>query len=257
MPFTAAHVAAVLPLVRRRPLVPAALVVGSMAPDLPYFLPLDLARWQTHRLSWAFTVTAAIGMVFWLVWERVLAAPAADCAPRWVRFRLPDVSASGPSLTPGRLLAGYASIVIGSLTHLAWDTFTHEGAHGVGLLPALEREIGVLPAYKWLQIASGGIGVLAVGWWCWRWLRAAEPRVRRTVWGSRERVAAWFAVVCVPVVVGTLVTVHTWREAIDRPWRPPAEALAFRWVTTTIGTALAVSLVVALLWRVQRHSRRD
>jgi len=37
MPFTLAHPAAVLPLFRG-PLVPAALVVGAVAPDLPYFL---------------------------------------------------------------------------------------------------------------------------------------------------------------------------------------------------------------------------
>src|SRR4051812_20559570 len=37
MPFTLAHPAAILPLLRH-PFVPAALVAGSMAPDLPYFL---------------------------------------------------------------------------------------------------------------------------------------------------------------------------------------------------------------------------
>ncbi|MEE2045837.1 DUF4184 family protein, partial [Nocardiopsis tropica] len=38
MPFTLSHVAAVLPLARTR-LPPAALVVGSVVPDLPYYLP--------------------------------------------------------------------------------------------------------------------------------------------------------------------------------------------------------------------------
>ncbi|MEI5672079.1 MULTISPECIES: DUF4184 family protein [unclassified Nocardioides] len=37
MPFTLVHPAAVLPLVRT-PLVPSALVLGSVAPDLPYFV---------------------------------------------------------------------------------------------------------------------------------------------------------------------------------------------------------------------------
>ncbi|MDQ7908342.1 DUF4184 family protein [Phytohabitans sp. ZYX-F-186] len=38
MPFTGSHPAAVLPLVRWG-LPPAALVIGSMVPDLPYYLP--------------------------------------------------------------------------------------------------------------------------------------------------------------------------------------------------------------------------
>ena len=48
MPFTGSHPAAVLPLMRWG-LMPSALVIGSMVPDLPYFLPVpDLGN--THSL---------------------------------------------------------------------------------------------------------------------------------------------------------------------------------------------------------------
>ncbi len=47
MPFTPSHVAAVLPLARTG-LPPTALVVGSVAPDLPYYLPLPVAAATTH-----------------------------------------------------------------------------------------------------------------------------------------------------------------------------------------------------------------
>ena len=42
MPFTLAHPAAVIPLcgILRRASVPSALIIGSMAPDLVYFVPL-------------------------------------------------------------------------------------------------------------------------------------------------------------------------------------------------------------------------
>ncbi|WP_328421551.1 DUF4184 family protein [Micromonospora sp. NBC_00389] len=42
MPFTGGHVAAVLPLARSAWRAPSALVLGSMVPDLPYYLPLPL-----------------------------------------------------------------------------------------------------------------------------------------------------------------------------------------------------------------------
>ena len=48
MPFTVSHVAAVLPVVGRSGRLPAAaLVIGSMAPDYPWFL----TRGRTARLS--------------------------------------------------------------------------------------------------------------------------------------------------------------------------------------------------------------
>ncbi|MGH8296134.1 MAG: DUF4184 family protein, partial [Steroidobacteraceae bacterium] len=54
MPFTLAHPAAVLPL-RRAPLLRTVpLIIGSMTPDVPYFLPWRIAKYipqgATHTL---------------------------------------------------------------------------------------------------------------------------------------------------------------------------------------------------------------
>ena len=51
VPFTAAHPAAILPLLRRGRWVSAGLVTGSIAPDLPTYLPLGLTHEQTHPLT--------------------------------------------------------------------------------------------------------------------------------------------------------------------------------------------------------------
>ncbi len=51
MPFTVSHVAAVLPLAvgrSGRTLVPTALVIGSIVPDLPYFVPPYRGSDWTH-----------------------------------------------------------------------------------------------------------------------------------------------------------------------------------------------------------------
>ena len=52
MPFTPSHAVVALPFVRT-PLVPAAIAIGAMTPDLPLFvraLPLDYG--VTHSLGW-------------------------------------------------------------------------------------------------------------------------------------------------------------------------------------------------------------
>lgn len=48
MPFTLSHPAAVIPLSRVKWLVPSAVLMGSMAPDFPYFLALSMGPRLLH-----------------------------------------------------------------------------------------------------------------------------------------------------------------------------------------------------------------
>jgi hypothetical protein len=79
VPFTASHAAAVLPFLRS-PLPASALVIGSMAPDFPYYLPWSTG-WPTHTPLGVVTVDLAIGAVGWSLWHGVLAAPSLEHAP--------------------------------------------------------------------------------------------------------------------------------------------------------------------------------
>ena len=70
MPFTASHAAAVLPLLRT-PLPASALVIGSIAPDLPYYLPVPLP-WATHTALAVGTVDVLLGGLAWALWTLIL-----------------------------------------------------------------------------------------------------------------------------------------------------------------------------------------
>src|SRR5215208_2633904 len=94
MPFTASHIAAVLPAGRvpwlRDPLIFSALVIGSTAPDAAHFIPFDV--WWASGHSWSglvvmdVPITLALVAVYWLV----LAAPLRALAPPQIRARLPQ-----------------------------------------------------------------------------------------------------------------------------------------------------------------------
>ncbi|MFD6096129.1 DUF4184 family protein [Nocardiopsis flavescens] len=156
MPFTPAHVAAVLPLARTR-LPLAALVVGSMAPDLPYYLPLPVGASVTH-FPLGLPVVVLLGAVVWACWTYALRAPLAALAGR----------EAGPPPAPGpRGVAwGAAALAVGALTHMVWDAFTHPGGAGVQLLPVLQEPV-VEPhkVYNVLMYASSALGLAAVAWW--------------------------------------------------------------------------------------------
>src|SRR6478672_2270456 len=84
MPFTPAHVAAVLPVVgRERPrwVVPCALVVGSMVPDVLYFVPLGDYRAVSHSLRGLVTLDLLLGLVLSGLWRGAAAPVLRDLAP--------------------------------------------------------------------------------------------------------------------------------------------------------------------------------
>lgn len=194
MPFTLAHPAAVLPLARR-PLVPAALVVGAVAPDVPYFLPLPRAAgsWYepfvnattTHTWPGALTVAVPSAAVLLGLWWLVR-APLRSLVVGEAR----DVgSAGGPPPVVLRSVAwGLASLVLGVLTHVAWDAFTHgDGALVERVAWLGEPLVGDVPAARVLQHVSTAAGLLVLASWAGRrvvaW-RAAGGRPATTRRGA-------------------------------------------------------------------------
>ncbi|MGW7679886.1 DUF4184 family protein [Kribbella sp. NPDC054772] len=186
MPFTLAHPAAILPLIRR-PLVASALIAGAVAPDLLYVDPLY--RFATQQVSGNFTLTLTheFTSAFWLdpllallllaVFTVLLKRPLIALAPPSLAARLP--SPRRIPRVPGVrvLLWTVVSAVLGALTHVIWDSFTHGDGYFVQQFPDVFRAT-VTPAWdvnRILQYVStvGGCLVLAV--WLYRWFRRTTP----------------------------------------------------------------------------------
>ncbi|WP_194408856.1 DUF4184 family protein [Microbacterium cremeum] len=213
MPFTPSHAVVALPFMRT-PLVPAAIAVGAMTPDFPLFVrPFPLHYGRSHAFEWL-PVTVALALLLLLVWRCVLRPAARELAPRWLAVRLPGewdrgavaalretfggaTPASAPAARPvawGAVALLVASLVIGVVSHIVWDLFTHDGRWGVAALPALGDDWGPLPGYKWLQHGSTTIGLVILGVWMLVWLvrrrpeasvaRALPAAVRWTWWIS-------------------------------------------------------------------------
>jgi hypothetical protein len=174
LPFTAAHPAAILPLIRR--MDPTCLVIGAMAPDFEYFLRGTQSSVVSHTapglLLFCVPVTLSLSWVFHRVvkWPLVLALPE-----RW--------QGRGAALARGRwparpwpMLA--AAALIGASTHLIWDGLTHTSGYGPELIPALRHAIRPgLPLHRLLQHLSTVVGLALLVPAVWRSWRAATPLV--------------------------------------------------------------------------------
>lgn len=177
MPFTLAHPAAVLPLFRE-PFVPAALVAGSVAPDLPYFLratglPVTAQSWYepflnattSHTLSGAATVGLPLAGALYLAW--LVSRPAAAALTAAPAASPVTVGAPARRRT-SRWAWVVVSLALGLATHLVWDSFTHGDGYVVTHVPALGTTVaGDLTWARLLQHLStvAGLAVLAVHGW--------------------------------------------------------------------------------------------
>lgn len=247
MPFTPSHAVVALPFVRT-PLVPAAIAVGAMAPDLPLFLRgTPITYLGTHDLRWL-PATVVLALTLLLIWRCVLRPAVRELSPRWLAERLPrawdDGAARGwtETLTQSwrAILLLVASLAIGILSHIAWDAFTHEGRIGVVLLPALGEQWGPLLGFKWVQHGSSALGLLILVIAGFTWLRRQSPApVDRALPGG-VRVLAWVSL--------PLVLVAGWLAGLA--WYGPLTSeftyahLAYRVLPPTC--AVWAALVVAL-----------
>jgi Domain of unknown function (DUF4184) len=159
VPMTLAHPAAVLPL-RRLGMPMGAMVIGSMVPDVPLFMRWSSGYQVSHSFAGVFTVNLIAALVVLYGWNAFVRDALVDQAPDAVRVRL----AARHRLSRRQWLLAPAAAVLGSLTHLAWDAFTHPGRWGVAHVAWLRADLGGLPAFKWAQYASGVIGLAVVLW---------------------------------------------------------------------------------------------
>ncbi|KRA39203.1 hypothetical protein ASD81_11825 [Nocardioides sp. Root614] len=156
--MTLAHPAAVLPL-RGLGLPLSAMVIGSMAPDLPVFSQSWETYGFTHSLAGLVTVDLAITLLLLGFWDRWGRDALVDTAPSRVRDRLPARVRIGRTAW---LLAPLAA-VLGSATHVLWDAFTHAGRWGVQAVPWLHETHAGMHGSQWAQFGSGILGLLVVG----------------------------------------------------------------------------------------------
>ncbi len=198
MPFTVSHAAAVLPLHRlsKHTLPLTALMVGSMAPDFGYFFSYEVSRPLTHSFPGLIIFSLPVGLLVWLFYVAILEkATITLLCDRWhTRFAHTD------AITPSLIFRASISIVLGAVTHLLWDSFTHRGTFVTDAFPAL---LGPTPGLAWLPIfhllhgLSSLVGLVILWFWLQHLHRQpARSLIRPYKISERRRVGAlWFLLV--------------------------------------------------------------
>jgi hypothetical protein len=207
MPFTISHAAAVLPLRKftNGTLPLAALMIGSMSPDFSYFLPGDLAFLPSHTLAGLFWFCWPAGLAGWLLFVHVLEVPTLALLPEPWRTRIP------PSDSRVRLVniaLASVAVVVGAVTHLIWDSFTHRYTPVTDALPFLRISLFKIGwqhiyVYKFLQHLSSVVGMVALLIWGWRIRHAPALQISGTAQHPGTAVSARARAIAAAVLLAT------------------------------------------------------
>jgi hypothetical protein len=188
VPLTLSHPAAVLPL-RRIGLPLSAMVAGSMVPDVPLYLGSRHGYDVAHSPLGVPTVDVVAALVALAVWFAVLRDPLADLSPDAVRSRV----APRARLTRRQWLLAPLGALVGAVSHVVWDSFTHADLWGYDHVAWLRTDHVGIAGLRWSQYGSALIGLAAIGLVVALDLRACPTRPRRARVLSRAALPAVIA----------------------------------------------------------------
>jgi Domain of unknown function (DUF4184) len=258
MPFTISHTAVVLPFTRllARWQILSAALIGAMVPDFRVFFP-GMARVETHSALALLTFCLPVGLLTYWVFQLLIKTPLVEILPEGPYARWRPFAAVGKIASIRQWLLAAGGIMVGALSHLVWDGFTHDGGRGVRMFPLLDEwVVGIghrhLPAVYFMQDLGSLVGLaVALGFACYALRRGPQPPVQNRLLAYRERIT-WVLVYAASILAAS-VAFYFW----VRLGRPPSPSIVGRASEIAIaslrGLAAALPLVsIALQIRLRR-----
>ncbi|MBK7882614.1 MAG: DUF4184 family protein [Chitinophagaceae bacterium] len=169
MPFTFSHPAIILPLtfLPRCWFSLTGLIVGSLTPDFEYFLRMRMQSDYSHTISGLAWFDLPLGLLLAFIFHNIVRNALFDNLPQGIQSRLLIFKQfNWNSYFKKNWLTVIISIVIGAVSHLFWDSFTHDHGHFVEKFSALSQTVEFfgkpIPVLKILQHSSTLIGGLII-----------------------------------------------------------------------------------------------
>jgi hypothetical protein len=174
MPFTAAHPAAILPLLRHsRWFSATGLIAGTIAPDFEYFLLFPYFSQNSHTLAGILYFNLPIAFIIATIFHMLVRRPVVAHLPDWLQARALAVSEfSWPAYIRKKWHVFALSVIIGASTHIFWDAFTHYSGYFVEKWPVLLTTVDVwgkeMMYCRIIQHTSTVVGSIAILFYTWR-----------------------------------------------------------------------------------------
>lgn len=165
MPFTFAHPAIVLPFYKKPKFFSmTTLIIGSMSPDFEYFLRIKIKSDMSHTLLGIFYFDLPITLTVAFIFHFIIRNELIKNFPHFLYKRFAHyLNFNWSEYCYHHWFIVITSTLIGALSHLGWDSFTHLTGFFVQHLPFLQQTLSLkntdIPIYQLLQHGSTLIGL--------------------------------------------------------------------------------------------------
>tara|TARA_R110000868_G_scaffold410947_2_gene701022 strand:+ start:45 stop:776 length:732 start_codon:yes stop_codon:yes gene_type:complete len=171
MPFTFSHPAIILPLnyLPKKWISLTGLVIGSLTPDFEYFLRMKIESNFSHKFWGIFWFDLPLGILLTFVFHNIVKTDLFKNLPKFLneRFMTKEELNWNKHFAENWKIIIF-SIFIGTLSHIFWDSFTHESGFFVKLISELSNTIEIfgkeIKYLKVLQHFSTLIGGIVIAY---------------------------------------------------------------------------------------------
>lgn len=167
MPFTFAHPAIVLSQKNNKYLDFTSLILGTMAPDFEYFINFRPISTIGHTLIGQLYFNLPIVIFLAYLYHYIIKTAIIKNLPYPLNYKYMYLSKSVWKIDSlKRFLIVSYSAILGALSHIFWDSFTHNSAFFTNRISYLSSRLNLfnfkIPVYKILQHASTFVGFIII-----------------------------------------------------------------------------------------------
>ena len=208
MPFTTAHIAAVLPIGKYygKYFSTVGLMIGSISPDLEYIIRMTLLGHYGHTTLGIFIFDLPVGFALYVVYHGIVHKKLIAHLPQILYSRFSETESFEwiPHLKKSFFII-ILSLFVGTITHLVWDSFTHDKEYLLArYLTILVKNVTLFgrmyPVYAILQIISTVVGMIFIFWFVYQLPQKAK--IQRT---DPKRIKKyWLNVIILAIFIGII-----------------------------------------------------
>ena len=199
MPFTFSHPAIILPLNRlsKNWISLTALVIGSITPDFEYFIRMRVLSTYSHTWFGLFCFDLPLGLFLLIIYNRLIKNKVIDRLPVYFNQRLSAFKNERPQYLGANFFVLIFCLLMGTASHIFWDSFTHPTGYFVKHSHLLSHKIIIrhfpVPVYSILQQLSSIAGALVIVYAVIKLLPGKTTTVK-------ENAAYWIKIVAIGIV---------------------------------------------------------
>ncbi|GAA5014161.1 DUF4184 family protein [Acinetobacter puyangensis] len=168
MPFTFAHPAIVLPLAKfSRKFSLTGLIIGSLIPDFEYFLRMRIRSDYSHNLIGIFNFDLPLGLLVVFIFHYLVRDSLIHNLPLFLKSRFINYEGyDWNSYFKNNWIIVIYSLLIGIISHILWDNFSHNTGYFLNIFPILNEKISLFNhhifIFKIVQHMSTMVGFIFI-----------------------------------------------------------------------------------------------